>query len=130
MNTDYKQPSEILATLPSTPDVVALRSRFPGDPQLLNQLLEMFLEDAPARCQRLQDALRAQQLDIVARMAHAIKGIGSTVEAPALSAAAKAVELAAKCRDETEVVRHLPQLLGNLDAALEQARRLMEGPTP
>jgi len=92
-----------------------------GDPELLREIVGIFLEDCPRMVGELRAAIAAANGDASRRAAHTLKGSVSVLGANALAAAAKDVEhlaragdmagaAAAVARVEEEVNRLLPVL--------------------
>ncbi len=69
------------------------------DPQLLFELIELFLEDAPARLAEMEEALDAQNLDGMRRAAHTLKSSSANMGAVMFSQLCKDLELAARESD-------------------------------
>jgi HPt (histidine-containing phosphotransfer) domain-containing protein len=84
-------------------------------PEFLAGLVSTYLETAPERLQRLRDAVRAADLDTVARLAHALKGSSAAMAAQHLAALCADIERAAKYGAGT-----VPDLVAKAD--LEYAR--------
>jgi CheY-like chemotaxis protein len=80
-------------------DVNALLSGFGGRPQLVAEVIDVFLEDAPAMLTRLREAIREGDAGRVASAAHAIKGsVGLFTQKEAFTTA-RALEHAARGGD-------------------------------
>ncbi len=77
---------------------------------LFNELVSMFLEDAPLLLQEVENALRAHDPFTLQRQTHALKGAAATIGAIELKDAAHELELASKA--------------GNLEDGLEVFLRL------
>ena len=133
MDTSSPQPppvdAEVLEMLESLQE--------PGEPDLIVELITLFLKDTPDRLAEL----RARPLDAshVARVAHAVKGSAGNLGAMVLQDCASALEHAAHRAEGPEtlasfaaavhtefarVERHLQQLLAQRTGTDPQARRL------
>jgi two-component system, sensor histidine kinase and response regulator len=105
-------------------DATLARARYGDDDALLSHLLEVFI-DAEADCMvRLRTALADQRLDEARRICHTLKGLAAGFDADALTALARAAELAL---EETAALDAAQ--LDRLDAAhralLSAARRYL-----
>ena len=56
----------------------------PGEPDVLNQVLQLFLTEVPRRVERLRNALASGDIEEVARCAHSLKGSAGNIGARAL----------------------------------------------
>jgi PAS domain S-box-containing protein len=74
----------------------AVMTRVDGDEELLQEIVELFLEDAPRQIERLKAALEAGEAALAQRQAHTLKGAAANVGAETLSGEALRIELAAK----------------------------------
>jgi signal transduction histidine kinase/HPt (histidine-containing phosphotransfer) domain-containing protein/ActR/RegA family two-component response regulator len=86
-------------------DEQELLARVGGDAGLVNEVLQLFAEDAPSRLLEIEEAFAANDLTRLRRAAHAIKGAAGTIGAQALAMAALAVEQAAASDDEAGTAR-------------------------
>ena len=96
------------------------------DRELLAEIVELFLEDAPAAVERLGAALESGQSQRVWRAAHALKGSVVNFSADRAARLAQEIEGAAERNDlETarEQAKALVEEIGRLSVALEQYRR-------
>jgi CheY-like chemotaxis protein/HPt (histidine-containing phosphotransfer) domain-containing protein/two-component sensor histidine kinase len=100
-----------------------------GGPDLLREVSEVYLEDAPSRLGRMREALRSGDTRELARQAHAVKGSSASVAASRmhslagdLEARARAgeVDVAARLLDELE--RELFPVSRALSSALARAQ--------
>ena len=71
-------------------------SRLEGDEELLQEVTEIFLEDAPTQINILRDALEKNDGELAMRQAHSLKSASANIGAEALSAVARQSEAAAK----------------------------------
>ena len=67
-----------------------------GDPELLQEILDYFMEMAPQQLDDLESVLAAGDVDAVDLQAHSMKGGAANVGAVRLSAAARELEMLAK----------------------------------
>jgi CheY-like chemotaxis protein len=75
-------------------DRASLLARLDGDAELLDQILEVFKDDCPARLTAIDQALAAKNAEGLAAAAHAIKGAALNLSANRLAAVAGALEIA------------------------------------
>ena len=67
-----------------------------GDRELLFELIDVFLEDAPQRIQAVRSALADRNADAVYRAAHALKGSAGNFGAPEVVSRANRLEALAR----------------------------------
>ena len=91
-----------------------------GDPELLLDLIQLFLDDGPAKIEAVVQGLAEQDFDKMERAAHALKGSAATLGFTALSEAALAVESAAKSGEDAAAI--YPSLEAHLGDPLRVAR--------
>lgn len=63
-----------------------LRDVLDGDPELLNELIDLFLVDAPALMQSLNAAVERQDAESLTQTAHSLKGSASNLGARGMAA--------------------------------------------
>jgi HPt (histidine-containing phosphotransfer) domain-containing protein len=68
----------------------------PGEPDVLKEILQMFLQEVPPRIERLRNAWSAGNIEEMRRAAHSLKGSAGNIGAQALHAVC--TELDAKGR--------------------------------
>jgi len=56
----------------------------PGEPDVLKEVLELFLEDVPVRIERLRTAWQGGDAVVLQRAAHSLKGSAANIGATAL----------------------------------------------
>lgn len=96
--------------------------RMDGDMELLKEVLEIFLEDAPNLMGALRLAIRGGDKDAMERAAHTLKGAAANISAKALQRLSSNMQEMIK---KGEVV-NIEKLLGNMEAhyeALDKALR-------
>ncbi len=91
-------------------DRAAMLDRCMGDEELVQEVLDMFLDNLPQRIQELQAALDAADSQAARMAAHTIKGMAANTSAEALRAIAKEMEEAAESGD-LEAVREKMEAL-------------------
>jgi len=102
-------------------DLDELVDRLGGDREATAEIVQIFLEDTPARIEEILHADAATAL----RAAHTIKGSAGNIVAMPVFEAAAALEQALRAGDEAAVGVTRPRLFAELDrlmAALAQAQ--------
>lgn len=61
----------------------------PGEPDVLNEVFKMFLQEAPPRIERLRNAWATGNIEEVYRTAHSLKGSAGNIGARAMFAVCK-----------------------------------------
>jgi CheY-like chemotaxis protein len=82
-------------------DLAAALMRMNNDEQLLNDMMQLYLEDSSSLLEQVRRAVRDNDLSSLERSAHSLKGLAANFEALAAVAAANDVELAAR-KQETD----------------------------
>jgi CheY-like chemotaxis protein len=88
---------------PRTVDLDVLLAGFGGNRRLVNEVVDVFLEDAPAMLTRLRDAARTRDTTQLAEAAHAIKGSAGLFSQGAAYQSARRLEHLVKSGDLTKV---------------------------
>jgi PAS domain S-box-containing protein len=91
-------------------DPVSLLARMLGDQELLETVLEVFLEDMPKQIDALSEFITQGKTLQAGRQAHTIKGAASNISAEALRAVASDMEKAGNADDIRALQAHLPIL--------------------
>lgn len=97
-----------------------LRSIYASDPELA-ELLELFVEELPDRIEAFQDAYRAAQAEVLARLAHQLKGAAPGYGYPTIGEAAGKIEHRLKASQTPEV----EQVAAEVDELIRLCRRAM-----
>ena len=84
-------------------DRPVLLARVEGDMELAKELAQLFLEDYPHRLAELREAMSAHDATALARGAHTLKGVLSTLAAHAACTAAFHLEQLARTGDLSQV---------------------------
>ncbi|MBD3418990.1 MAG: response regulator [Chitinivibrionales bacterium] len=93
-------------------DKADLLSRLSDDTQTANAILQAFLQDAPAKIAKLNQAVECEDGDTISRLAHALKGAAASVSAGALKDTAYKMEQAGAAGDCARAA----QVLSNLES--------------
>ena len=83
----------------------------PGEPDVLKEVLQLFLEDVPGRIERLRTAWQAGNAVEVQRCAHSLKGSAGNIGASHLLAVCRLLDDHGKSGD----LSNLPGLVASLD---------------
>ena len=79
-------------------DKFAALQRFDGDEQLWDEIVVLFLDDAPKQLEILEQALESGNQELATRQAHSLKSAAANIGGEAMREAALCSEVAA--RDE------------------------------
>jgi len=91
-------------------DETLLMSRVDNDPELLKDLVDLFLEEYPRQLQEIRAALEIQDAKAAARGAHSLKGSTSNLAARLASEAALRLESLAQGGDWAQAESGLQEL--------------------
>ena len=84
-----------------------------GDPELLVDLIQIYLDDGPTKLHEITEGLDTQDYDRVERAAHSLKGTSGNLGARLLQDSCEAMQQASRNK-EGEAVRELtPQIVTN-----------------
>lgn len=95
------------------------------DPELLLDLIDMFLEDGPTKVDRIVHGSQGQDLEDVTAAAHALKGSSGNLGAHHLMNLSEALQVAGRAADTDSVKRLVPELevaYRAVDSALRDLR--------
>jgi len=127
LSLSSKQPvATPVAAAPDGPAVFdrpALVERLLGDRDLVKEIIAGFLADMPGQMKKLADFIGRGEVKAAGDKAHAIKGAAANIGAPAFSAAALAIEHAARDGNLDKVSVLLPEMERQFDLLRE---RLLE----
>lgn len=93
-----------------------------GDPELVMDLIQMFLDDGPAKVQAVTEGLATADFDKAERAAHSLKGSSGNLGAKLLQNACEEMQLATRYHKLDES-RRLAPMLGQRFAEAEVALR-------
>ena len=113
-------PSFLPHAAPEEPEVEVLDeallvSRVDGDPQLLRDLVDLFLEDCPRLVDEIRVALDRKDAKLVERDAHSLKGATGNLAAQMASEAARKLERFARAGDLLHAESELLELEWELE---------------
>ncbi|MDX2475264.1 MAG: Hpt domain-containing protein [Candidatus Krumholzibacteria bacterium] len=102
MSTDFALPGPDMPVI----DESRLMAEFGGDREILAELRDLFLEHAPPLFEAIKQAIADQDITVIARDGHSLKGACATYGAPRLAMICKVLELAAKGDDWSVINGH------------------------
>jgi two-component system, sensor histidine kinase and response regulator len=88
-----------------------------GDPELLLDLIQLFLADGPAKVKSVVDGLAKQDFEQMERAAHALKGSAGNLGARLLQQVCENMQLATRRHELAEAKQLTPQLETQFAAA-------------
>lgn len=106
-------------------DLEGALNRLGGDQELLNELVQFFLEDTPGLMDQVREGLNSGDAEAVERGAHSLKGLSANFGAQAAVQIALAVEQHGRNQDLAAAAADLPRLehqIGLLQKALSSYR--------
>jgi HPt (histidine-containing phosphotransfer) domain-containing protein len=110
-------------------DVPSTLKRLGNDVELFNQIVEIYLEDAPELYASARRAIAESDAASLRRAAHSLKGLAATMSASQAMGAALRLEQLGAANDLDEAPQALEQLnqrLCELNVALEAYRQQVE----
>lgn len=108
--------SEVETTIPTDLDTRALLDRLGGDTESLDEILALFLDEAPRQLRAVREAASRRDARAVRQHVHTLKGSAAAIGAEAVRAAAERVEHWSSDGDVHE--RH--ELISELDRRIEK----------
>ncbi|TVR92741.1 MAG: Hpt domain-containing protein [Spirochaetaceae bacterium] len=95
---------------------------YAGDTDIIQEIIDIFLEEAPERLKALQSAFETGSYDGVDRVAHSLANTSGTLKAEVTLDLSRAVENAVRSGNEGEVATLLPQLIESLTEVIAKVR--------
>ncbi len=95
---------------------------YAGDAEIIQEIIDIFLEEAPERLTALQTALASGSYDGVDRVAHSLANTSGTLKAELTLELSRAVENAVRTGNEHELDALLPQLIDSLSEVITKVR--------
>jgi HPt (histidine-containing phosphotransfer) domain-containing protein len=92
--------------------------RIEGEPDLVIELIDLYLEDASAKIDALREALATSDETTLKRSAHSLRGSSSSLGAHRMAALCEEVELT----DRNSLLRKAGELLTSFEQAFEGVR--------
>ena len=110
-------------------DRASLLERVEGDQELLTEMIHLFQEDAPNLVAAMRDALERDDMAVLERSAHSLKGAVSNLSAKVAAAAALQLEKDAKNKDTKSARESLAKVEGAVNKLLPALAELCQGVT-
>lgn len=99
--------------------------RFGGDMELLKEVWDTFMKDAPAQMQTLKSVLEANDLVLAEHQAHTLKSAAANAGARRLSEQAFRMEMAARNGDAKQILQDYQQMEEELGLVFGELEELM-----
>ena len=96
-----------------------------GDPELLVDLIRMFLEDAPQKLAAIESAFAGGDLEQVERAAHSLKGSSGNLGAILVQQHCETIQNASRKHERAAIATAVPQLVRDYAAAEAALRTLL-----
>lgn len=96
----------------------------PGEPDVLTEVLKLFLEEAPTRIEKLRNAWAARDIQQVQRIAHSLKGSAGNIGASALFEICKQIDSSGKSGVVVDTGSLIDALGSEYGKVEEEIRRL------
>ncbi|HEX6163256.1 MAG TPA: Hpt domain-containing protein [Vicinamibacterales bacterium] len=97
----------------------------PGEPDVLAEVLKLFLDEVPARVERLRNAWADGNIEEVHRSAHSLKGSAGNIGARRLHAVCSKLDEIGKSRDLVAAGPLVRELGVEFDKVETEIRRLL-----
>jgi HPt (histidine-containing phosphotransfer) domain-containing protein len=108
-------------------DLSALLAGFGGRTDLVKEVIDVFLADAPAMLARLDEAARSSNAAELAAAAHAIKGSAGLFSQGEAYAQARTLELRARQGDSAGADRACDAIERSLSSLMTELRAIRDG---
>ena len=96
-----------------------------GDPELVLDLIQMFLDDGPGKVTAVVQGVASGDFERAERAAHSLKGSSGNLGARLLSAVCEEVQNATRNHQVADSQRLAPELKRHYEAAEVELRRLL-----
>jgi len=97
----------------------------PGEPDVLNEVLQLFLEEVPPRIDRLRNAWRSRNIEEVQRSAHSLKGSAGNIGAHRLHAVCAELDHTGKSGELEATAALVDALTAEFDKVETEIRRII-----
>ncbi|MFN6193215.1 MAG: Hpt domain-containing protein [Planctomycetota bacterium] len=95
-----------------------------GDPELILDLIQMFLDDGPSKVQAVVEGVQSGNFDRAERAAHSLKGSSGNLGAVVLSEICEKLQVAPRHHRQADARQLVPALQTNSEAAEAALRKL------
>jgi len=96
-----------------------------GDPELIVDLIRMFLEDGPCKVKAIVEGLEEGDFEKMERAAHSLKGSSGNLGAHFLQESCEQMQVASRQRELDNVTRLTPEISSHYEAAEVALRELL-----
>ncbi|MCA8974463.1 MAG: Hpt domain-containing protein [Planctomycetes bacterium] len=100
-----------------------------GDPELLVDLIQMFLEDGPSKVKAITEGLEEGDMEKVERAAHSLKGSSGNLGARHLQDSCEKMQIASRQHQVEQVREITPEIVSTYADAEVALRALLAGYT-
>lgn len=97
-----------------------------GDPELLLDLIRLFLDDGPSKIATLTEGLRDRDCDKIERAAHSLKGSSGNLGARRMQHTCEQLQMAMRSKDLATAERLAPELTVQFDDVRAALTRLQQ----
>ncbi len=108
-------------------DLETLQRNFDDAPDVLESILEIFSEEAPARVEAIRGALDQPDFQAIKKAAHSLANTTGTLQAERALQLSRATEEAARREDAEQTVHRSSHLVDEVNHILEQIRGQHDG---
>ena len=98
----------------------------PGEPDVLNEVLGIFLREVPPRIERLRTSFAGGDIQEVQRAAHSLKGSAGNIGAETLHEAARRIDEKARTGDGSGLQPLIDTMVAEFGKVEGEIRRLMK----
>lgn len=95
-----------------------------GDPELLLDLIKLFLDDGPHKVRAIRDGFAARDFEAMERASHSLKGSSGNLGARQLQDTCEQMQLATRRHDFEATARLVPQLANQYEAVQQALQAL------
>jgi len=96
-------------------DMDRLMEQMEGDRELIAEVFDMFVEEAPTRREKFLAAQAAQDMQALVMLAHSLKGASGTLQCEPLRQACFELEHAARANEAARAEQCIPAVLDLLE---------------
>ena len=100
----------------------------PGEPDVLTEVLKLFLEEVPPRIVRLRNAWQSGNIQEVQRAAHSLKGSAGNIGARRLHAVCRELDDKGRSGDMAALPRLVAAVTAEFDKVEVEIRRTLAAP--
>jgi HPt (histidine-containing phosphotransfer) domain-containing protein len=109
-------------------DFEGLLTRCGGDAKFATAVRDKFSKQAPVECERIEAALKANDIEAARRAAHSLKSMAAYMGASTITECARAIEDAARQGSITDLMPRVVQVRSEVSSAIEYAGAAPDSP--